>query len=249
MAQDPFCPRPGFQKTGKGRAFGQFPNALPGKELHQELRQSECRKSSKTHLDSDLSSRNKGTSYATPALPSERSDLTQQILKDAYSFEFLTLSSSAKERELERGLLKHLRDLLLDLGCGFAFVGSQVQLEVDGQPFYVDLLFYHLRLHCYFVIELKSGPFKPKHAGKLSFYLSAVDAMMRTPVDGPSLGEPKWPGRRVHATKHRPADRGFDLSCYPRAPRNSASGDFLHRRPAGGDRKAKKGIDRGSSVI
>jgi hypothetical protein len=76
----------------------------------------------------------------------------------------------------------------LELGRGFAFVGSQVQLEVDGQPFYIDLLFYHLRLHCYFVIELKNGAFKPEYAGKLSFYLSAVDGIMRTAVDGPSIG-------------------------------------------------------------
>jgi predicted nuclease of restriction endonuclease-like (RecB) superfamily len=76
----------------------------------------------------------------------------------------------------------------LELGRGFAFVGSQVQLEVDGQPFYIDLLFYHVRLHCYFVIELKNGAFKPEYAGKLSFYLSAVDGTMRTPVDGPSIG-------------------------------------------------------------
>ena len=76
----------------------------------------------------------------------------------------------------------------MELGRGFAFVGSQVQLEVDGQPFYIDLLFYHLRLHCYFVIELKNGPFKPEYAGKLSFYLSAVDGIMRTAVDGPSIG-------------------------------------------------------------
>jgi predicted nuclease of restriction endonuclease-like (RecB) superfamily len=121
-------------------------------------------------------------------LPAEDSDLTQQILEDPYSFEFMTLSSSAKEGELERELLKHLRDLLLELGRGFAFVGSQVQLEVDGQPFYIDLLFYHLRLHRYFVIELKSGAFKPEHAGKLSFYLSAVDGIMRTAVDGPGIG-------------------------------------------------------------
>jgi hypothetical protein len=76
----------------------------------------------------------------------------------------------------------------LELGRGFAFVGSQVQLEVDGQPFYIDLLFYPLRLHCYFVIELKNGAFKPEYAGKLSFYLSAVDGIMRTAVDGPSIG-------------------------------------------------------------
>jgi predicted nuclease of restriction endonuclease-like (RecB) superfamily len=124
----------------------------------------------------------------TRSLPPPDSDLAQQILKDPYNFDFLTLSSAAKERELERGLLHHLRDLLLELGRGFAFIGSQVPLTVDGQTFYIDLLFCHLRLHCYFVIELKMGAFQPEHAGKLSFYLSAVDGTMRTPVDGPSIG-------------------------------------------------------------
>jgi predicted nuclease of restriction endonuclease-like (RecB) superfamily len=93
----------------------------------------------------------------TRSLPPPDSDLAQQILKDPYNFDFLTLSSAAKERELERGLLHHLRDLLLELGRGFAFIGSQVPLTVDGQTFYIDLLFYHLRLHCYFVIELLCG--------------------------------------------------------------------------------------------
>jgi predicted nuclease of restriction endonuclease-like (RecB) superfamily len=105
-------------------------------------------------------------------LPPEGSDLAEQILKDPYQFDFLTLTSSAKERELERGLLAHLRDLLLELGRGFAFVGSQVPLEVDGQTFYVDLLFYHVRLHCYFVIELKVGPFqrRPLANTRASFF-------------------------------------------------------------------------------
>jgi len=121
-------------------------------------------------------------------LPPRDSDLAEQILKDPYNFDFLTLTESARERELERGLLLHLRDLLLELGRGFAFVGSQVPLTVDEQTFYLDLLFYHIRLHCYFIIELKIGAFKPEYAGKLSFYLSAVDGTMRTPVDGPSVG-------------------------------------------------------------
>lgn len=113
------------------------------------------------HISTGLREREgKALTNFSRTLPAPDSDLTRQVLRDPYSFEFLTLSSKAKERELERGLLKHLRDLLLELGRGFAFVGSQVQLEVDGQPFYIDLLFYHLRLHCYFVIELKTGPFK-----------------------------------------------------------------------------------------
>lgn len=122
------------------------------------------------------------------ALPPADSDLAEQILKDPYNFDFLTVTAAAKEREIERGLLTHLRDLLLELGRGFSFVGSQVPLTVDGQSFYIDLLFYHVRLHCYFVFELKVGAFQPEHAGKLGFYLTAVNRTMRTPVEGPSIG-------------------------------------------------------------
>jgi predicted nuclease of restriction endonuclease-like (RecB) superfamily len=122
------------------------------------------------------------------ALPPPDSDLAEQVLKDPYNFDFLTVTSAAKEREIERGLLIHLRDLLLELGRGFAFVGSQVPLEVADETFYLDLLFYHVRLHCYFVIELKTGRFKPEWAGKLNFYLSAVDDLMRTSPDGPTIG-------------------------------------------------------------
>src|SRR5580658_10794716 len=99
------------------------------------------------------------------ALPPSDSDLAEQILKDPYNFDFLTVAATAKEREIERGLLTHLRDLLLELGRGFSFVGSQVPVTVDEQTFYIDLLFYHVRLHCYFVFELKVGAFQPEHAG------------------------------------------------------------------------------------
>ena len=121
-------------------------------------------------------------------LPPGDSDMAEQILKDPYNFDFLTLGPSARERELERGLLIHLRDLLLELGRGFAYVGSQVPLTVAEETFYVDLLFYHVRLHCYFVIELKLGSFKPEYAGKLNFYLSAVDGILRTERDDPTIG-------------------------------------------------------------
>jgi predicted nuclease of restriction endonuclease-like (RecB) superfamily len=121
-------------------------------------------------------------------LPPTDSDMAQQILRDRYNFDFLALADPFAERELERGLLIHLRDLLLELGRGFAFVGSQVPLVVDDRSFYVDLLFYHVRLHCYFVIELKTGEFQPEYAGKLSFYISAIDGTMRTPIDGPTIG-------------------------------------------------------------
>lgn len=141
------------------------------------------------HISTQLREREgKALTNFDRTLPAPDSDLTRQLLKNPYSFEFLTLSSTAKERELERGLLKHLRDLLLELGRGFSFVGSQVPLEVGGETFYIDLLFYHLRLHCYFVIELKSGKFKPEWAGKLNFYLSAVDDLFRNGPDAPTIG-------------------------------------------------------------
>jgi predicted nuclease of restriction endonuclease-like (RecB) superfamily len=121
-------------------------------------------------------------------LPPDGSDMAGQILRDPYNFDFLTLTDPVRERALERGLLIHLRDLLLELGRGFAFVGSQVPLPVGDQMFYLDLLFYHVRLHCYFVIELKTGEFKPEYAGKLNFYLSAVDGSLKTDRDDPTIG-------------------------------------------------------------
>ncbi len=123
---------------------------------------------------------------ATLAPP--QSDLAQETLKDPYVFDFLMLGPDAQERDLERGLLDHVRDFLLELGVGFAFVGSQVHLEVGGDDFYVDLLFFHLRLRCFVVIDLKMGEFKPEYAGKMNFYLSAVDAQLRREGDEPSIG-------------------------------------------------------------
>jgi predicted nuclease of restriction endonuclease-like (RecB) superfamily len=121
-------------------------------------------------------------------LPPPQSDLAQQTLKDPYVFDFLMLSEDARERDLERGLVAHIRKFLLELGVGFAFVGSQVHLEVEDEDFYLDLLFYHLRLGCFVVIDLKMEPFKPEFAGKMNFYLSAVDARFRHPGDQPSIG-------------------------------------------------------------
>lgn len=121
-------------------------------------------------------------------LPAPQSELAQQILKDPYNFDFLTLGSDAQERELERGLLEHVRAFLLELGVGFAFVGSQYLLEVGGEEFRIDLLFYHLKLRCHVVIDLKISDFKPEFAGKMNFYLSAVDELLRHPDDQPSIG-------------------------------------------------------------
>ncbi|MBW4603521.1 MAG: DUF1016 family protein [Calothrix sp. FI2-JRJ7] len=121
-------------------------------------------------------------------LPKPESELAQQILKDPYNFDFLSLGKEAEERDLEKGLLKHIRDFLLELGVGFAFVGSQHHLEVDGEDFYIDLLFYHLRLRRFVVIDLKMEKFKPEFSGKMNFYVAAVDDLLKHPDDNPSIG-------------------------------------------------------------
>ncbi|TAN44680.1 MAG: DUF1016 domain-containing protein [Nitrospirae bacterium] len=121
-------------------------------------------------------------------LPSPQSDLARQLLKDPYIFDFLTLTEPFEERELETGLVKHLEKFLLELGQGFAFVGRQYHLEVSDKDFYIDLLFYHLRLRCFVVIELKKGDFKPEYAGKMNFYCSMVDDKLRHENDGSTIG-------------------------------------------------------------
>ncbi|NWB68208.1 YhcG family protein [Pseudomonas sp. I8001] len=121
-------------------------------------------------------------------LPEAQSDLARESLKDPYRFDFLGLSLDAQEREIENALVKHVTDFLLELGAGFAFVGRQVLLDVGGEEFFVDLLFYHLKLRCYVVIELKAGKFKPDHLGQLGFYLAAVDAQLKHPQDSPTIG-------------------------------------------------------------
>lgn len=140
-------------------------------------------------IESDLYGRQgKAVTNFQRTLPAPQSDLAQQTLKDPYKFDFLTLSAEAIERDLEKGLVDHIVKFLLELGAGFAFVGRQVHLEVDEDDYYLDLLFYHIRLHCFVVIDLKAVQFKPEHAGKMNFYLSAVDDQLRTPQDQPSIG-------------------------------------------------------------
>lgn len=121
-------------------------------------------------------------------LPKLQSDLARESLKDPYRFDFLGLTDEAQEREIENALVKHVTEFLLKLGAGFAFVGRQVLLDVGGDEFFIDLLFYHLKLRCYVVIELKGGKFKPEHLGQLSFYLTAVDEQLRHPQDNPTIG-------------------------------------------------------------
>jgi predicted nuclease of restriction endonuclease-like (RecB) superfamily len=121
-------------------------------------------------------------------LPQPQSDLAQQLLKDPYNFDFLTLSRDAQERDLERALVHHIRDFLLELGSGFSFVGSQYPLVVDGQEYRIDLLFYHFKLRCFIVIDLKMVEFQPEFSGKMNFYVSAVNAILRHPDDHPTIG-------------------------------------------------------------
>jgi predicted nuclease of restriction endonuclease-like (RecB) superfamily len=140
-------------------------------------------------IESDLFARQgKAVTNFPATLPPPQSDLAAEVVKDPYNFDFLTLAQDAAERDLERGLLDHIRKFLLELGAGFAFVGQQVHLEVAGEDYFLDLLFYHLRLRCFIVIDLKTQPFKPEYAGKMNFYLSAVDDLMRHPDDKPSIG-------------------------------------------------------------
>jgi len=140
-------------------------------------------------IDSNLY-RRKGNAITNfkKTLPDPQSDLAHQILKNPYNFNFLTLDENMKEKELEDKLIEHIKDFLLELGVGFAFIGRQQRLEIGNQDFYIDLLFYHTRLHAYVVVELKTGEFKPEFASKVNFYLSAVDDMIKLPEDNPSIG-------------------------------------------------------------
>lgn len=121
-------------------------------------------------------------------LPAPQSDLARQLLKDPYLFDFLTIEEPFHERELETGLVRHLEKFLLELGQGFAFVGRQYHLAVSNKDFYLDLLFYHLKLRCFVAIELKKGEFKPEYAGKMNFYCSVVDDQLRNETDQPTIG-------------------------------------------------------------
>ena len=141
------------------------------------------------HIETQLHRREgKAITNFQRTLPPPQSDLAEQTLKDPYNFEFLTIRSDAHERDLEQGLLDHIRKFLLELGVGFAFVGRQYHLDIGGQDYYLDLLFYHLRLRCYVVIDLKMKAFEPEFAGKMNFYLSAVDDQLRHADDKPSIG-------------------------------------------------------------
>jgi len=150
-------------------------------------------------------------------LPKPQSDLARETLKDPYHFDFLDVGGEANEREIESALVQHITRFLLELGAGFAFVGRQVLLNVGGDEFFLDLLFYHLKLRCYVVIELKAGDFKPEHTGQLSFYLTAVDAQLKAEEDGPTIGLLlcKSKNRVVAEYALRDSNRPIGVAEYP----------------------------------
>lgn len=121
-------------------------------------------------------------------LPEPQSDLAEQTLKNPYNFDFLALREEYDERELEDALVNQITQFLLELGTGFAYLGRQVHIKVGETDFYMDLLFYHVRLHCYVVVELKTEKFKPEFAGKLNFYVTAVNKNMKSEDDNPTIG-------------------------------------------------------------
>ena len=140
-------------------------------------------------IKSDLFNREgKAISNFKSTLPTPQSDLAQQTLKDPYLFDFLTLREDYLEKDLEEGLVNHIQKFLLALGQGFAFMGRQFPINVGGDISYIDLLFYHIKLRCFIVIELKARAFKPEDAGQLNFYLSAVDDLLKHPSDHPTIG-------------------------------------------------------------
>jgi predicted nuclease of restriction endonuclease-like (RecB) superfamily len=121
-------------------------------------------------------------------LPAPQADLASETLKNPYNFDFLVLGKEARERDLESALTHHIKNFLLELGQGFAYMGRQFPISVAGADFYLDLLFYHTRLRCYIVVELKASEFKPEYAGKINFYLNAVNAQYKHSQDQPTIG-------------------------------------------------------------
>ena len=140
-------------------------------------------------IESNLYERNgKALTNFENTLPPIQSDLAKEITKDPYNFDFITLTNDYQEKELEDALTQNITNFLLELGSGFAFVGRQYKLNIGGDEFKIDLLFYHIKLKCYVVVELKATSFKPEHAGKLSFYTSAIDGELKNSDDNPTIG-------------------------------------------------------------
>ena len=140
-----------------------------------------------TNLYARQKEQKKVSNFATK-LPSPQSELAQETIKDPYVFDFIELKENLKEKDLEEALINNITKVLLEFGRGFAFVGHQYHLEVAGEDYYIDLLFYNIKLKCYVVIELKIGEFKPEYAGQLSFYLTAIDEQIKEVNDNPTIG-------------------------------------------------------------
>ncbi|OGQ88714.1 MAG: hypothetical protein A2512_03670 [Deltaproteobacteria bacterium RIFOXYD12_FULL_56_24] len=141
------------------------------------------------HIETRLLERSgKAVTNFDERLPAPHSDLARESLKDPYRLDFLGVGQEADERAIESAIVQHITRFLLELGAGFAYVGRQVHIEVGGDDFFIDLLFYHLKLRCYVVVELKAGAFKPEHTGQLGFYLAAVDSQMKAEQDNPTIG-------------------------------------------------------------
>ncbi len=142
-----------------------------------------------TWIESNLYQRQgKAVTNFKKTLSAPQSDLAEQTIKDPYCFDFLMLRKKFDEKELEDGLIEHIQKFLLELGAGFAFVGRQYQLSISSKDFFIDLLFYHLKLRCFVVVELKAKEFTPRDAGQMNFYLSTIDDLLRQPGDNPTIG-------------------------------------------------------------
>ena len=155
-------------------------------------------------------------------LPSPHSDLAHETLKDPYLFDFLGLSDDAHERDIENALIRHITRFLLEMGAGFAFVGRQFRLDVGGDEFFIDLLFYHTRLKCYVVVELKATAFKPEHVGQLNFYLAAVDAQIKAADDKPTIGLLLCKKQNRLVVRHRQTHRRGRIPTVARAAGNAS---------------------------
>lgn len=157
--------------------------------INQTLEQGWSRDVLALQLKSDLYARTgKAVTNFSRTLPLPQSDLAQQTLKDPYTFDFMAMTLPYNERDVERQLTQHITQFLLELGKGFAFIGRQYHLEIAANDYYIDLLFYHVTLKCYVVVELKNRKFIPEYAGKLNFYLSAVDSLLKREDDQPTIG-------------------------------------------------------------
>lgn len=157
--------------------------------MEQTIQNNWSRNILKIQLETKLIERSgKASNNFELTLPKPMSDLARETLKDPYTFDFLTLESNVQELELEKQLIENITQFLLELGKGFAFVGRQYPLQIGDKERRIDLLFYHTKLHCYVVIDLKTGGFEPEFAGKMNYYLSAVDDLLKSDIDNPSIG-------------------------------------------------------------